>query len=330
MKVLLSDNTYAYLQPGGKNTHITKLLNYHNINGIECKFENFFESELNPDIVHFLGFNDIQRIKLLKKRGKKLILTLIVDEITNLTGISLIKRRIIILIQSLLPTRFDRYINWKALKYFDHIVFMHENDRTTALKRFSINPKKTSVIPHGVEDIHISKNKNILAKNQLISVGSITPRKNSALLAEICCKNNIPIIFIGSSNKQDEYFKSFIKNVDGNIVKYLDFVSEIDKQNYFSEAKGFVLLSKGESGCIAIYEAASFGLPIFISDLPWSFAYPESNLITRSKINRYDLLTKQLIEWTKKIDKLKHDKPSFPLLTWKDISKKYIEVYKSL
>lgn len=330
MKVLLSDSTYAYLQPGGKNTHITKLHKYHNINGVECKYESFFEPGLDPDVVHFLGYNDIERIKLLKRKGKKLILTHIVDDLTNLKGIILLKRRIIIFFQSILPSNLDRYIKWKALKYFDHIVYMHENDRNTAIKFFSIDQEKTSIIPHGIDKIPSFDFNYSLTEDYLISVGSIIPRKNSSLLAKICLENNIPIVFIGSSDKNSKYFETFKKNVDGKTVKYLGYVSEIEKQRYLSKAKGFIILSNGESGCISIYEAASFGLPIFLSDLPWSYAYPSSKLITRSKINEYTFLTKNINKWEKKLKKKRTNKPSFSLLTWRDISNRYIKIYNTL
>lgn len=330
MKVLLSDTTFSYLFPGGKQVHAEKLFqNLKSIN-VDVEFENWYDPNLRGDIIHFLGFNDFNKIETLKRKGYKLVYTHILDGLTNQSNIKLkyhsIKNRII----DKLPNKFNPIFPWKALKYFDAIVYMHESDRDTGIKLFGIDPLKTYVIPHAVDSVEKFEG-GLDGNNEkyLVSIGSIVPRKNSLLIAKLCKENKIPIKFIGyPMDKNSEYFNQFIALTDDTTVQYLGFVSEEEKVNLLKSASGFVLLSFGESGCISVYEAGATGLPLLLSDLPWAKGYEKPEQIFYCSPLNYKEAEKRLKEFYKGTKR--QNKQTFIVHSWKDVAKMYSKIYNSI
>src|SRR2546430_777095 len=105
----------------------------------------------------------------------------------------------------------------------------------------------------------------------LISIATITSRKNTVLLARAAQLAQVPIVFLGKPlDERDPYFHEFKRMVDGRFVRYPGFVSREEKHRLIRQARGFALLSQFESGCIALYEAAAAGLPLFLAQLPWA------------------------------------------------------------
>jgi len=330
MKILFSDTTYSYLFPGGKQVHADKL--YSNLQkiGVDVEYENWYNPELKGDIVHFFGYNDFNKIITLKKKGYKLVYTHIMDGLTNVPNIKQGYHKYKNKIIYKLPNKFTPMFPWRALNNFDAIVYMHENDRKTAIKIYNIDPNITHVIPHAVDELPILMKKENFTKNKyLVSLGSIVPRKNAILTAKICSNNNIPIKFIGHPmDQKSAYFNEFLKYIDGNVVEYLGYVTKEKKNEILSNASGFILLSLGESGCISVYEAASFGLPLLLSDLPWAKGYEEPNNLSYCTINNLNESEKIVVNFFNLA--IRQNYPTIKVRTWQEVAKLYANLYVSI
>ncbi len=330
MKILLSDTTYSYLFPGGKQVHAEKIFTNLKELNVDVEFENWHDPNLKGDIIHFFGYNDFNKIKALKKKGYKLVYTHILDGLTNLSKTKLryheLKNKLI----RKLPERFNVMFPWKALNLFDAIIYMHDNDRNTAVKLYNVDQKKTYVIPHAVDSLDNFKGEGLHSDEKyLVSLGSIIPRKNLVFTAEICRKNNIPIKFIGHPfDRNSDYFKKFIENTDSTCVEYLDFLSEKEKINVLKGASGFILLSFGESGCISVYEAAATGLPLLLSDLPWAKGYEKPNDLHFTSPMNSKIAEQKIIDFY--ANSKKQLEPTFEVHTWKEIATLYNEIYFSV
>jgi glycosyltransferase involved in cell wall biosynthesis len=262
------------LYPGGKQVHVEKLFNSLYQLKLDVQYENWHDPHLTSDIVHFFGYNDCNKIELLKKKGFRLVYTHIVDGLTNLSNAKKKYHQWKNKLLNHLPDRFNPLFLWKSLPAFDALIYMHESDRETAIRLFNVDPKKTFVIPHAVDSIEWNTNPKPNWNPYLVSIGSIVERKNSIFTALACQRNKIHIKFIGQPHDiQSGYFREFLNCIDNEYTQYLGYLNETEKRNYLQNASGFVLLSKGESGCIAVYEAASMGLPLLLSDLPWAKHY---------------------------------------------------------
>lgn len=333
MKVLLSDSTPAYLAPGGKQVHAEKLFTSLNKIGVETEFDRWWDPSQKCDILHLFGISNLAQIRLAKRAGVKIVLTQVVDNATNSSYIHKAKLEVKNkVLKKIFPTFLTKDIPWLILNELDAIVYINDFDRQIAKRIYSIDKPLTYTIPHGFDGAEadlLKKTDSLEKKTYLISVGSIIPRKNSLLLAECALNARIPIIFVGSPMKgDDEYFKKYLNCIDNNYVKYYGFVSQVDKYELLANASGFVLLSDAESGCIAVHEAASMGLPLLLSDKPWSHAYSNPRNVFYSVINKPSCIEKNLVDF---FDTSKRsEEKSFNVLTWEEVALAYKKVYDLL
>lgn len=337
MKVLIYDTTNAFLTPGGKMTHAIKLQNELQKLNVDIQFSRWWDkSQEDFDLMHFLTPNS-HVAKLCKEMGKKTFLSLIFDYESNKSSYqqrkTIIKNGIINLLDKSISLS-NAY--WNSFQYMDKIQFMHEYDKRTALKYFpnKLKESKTIIIPHAYDpnDMNISEDLDIntmnLPKKYLISCANISPRKQSVLLASYAHKAKVPIVFLGSSNPNDSYFKSFKKLIDNKYVFYPGFVSKEWKDCIEKNASGYVLLSQGESGCIAVYEAAAYNLPLLLSNLPWAWGYESpTNIYYCDFINEAKAII-QLKDFYDKSQILKN--PPFKIHTWNEIAHIYKCEYEKL
>lgn len=332
MKVLLSDTTYSYLFPGGKQVHASKLHSNLKSIGVDVEYENWFDPTLNADVIQFFGYNDFYKIEELRKKGYKLVYTHIMDGLTNQPEYKLIYHSLKNKMIKFLPSKFNKMFPWRILNSFDLIIYMHKNDRDTAVRLYNVDINKTKIIPHAVDSLEVYSGElpNVSDNEKyLVSVGSIVERKNVIFTAEVCIANNIPIKFIGHPfDENSEYFKRFISLTKNSCVEYLGFLAEKDKVKILKGASGFVLLSLGESGCISVYEAGAAGLPLLLADLPWAKGYEDPNDMHFCSVNDKEKANKQIVDFYKK--SFRNSKPSFVVHTWREIAEKYRSVYNSI
>ena len=331
LSVILSDCTYSYLTPGGKQVHASKIFTCLKKLDVKVDYENWHYPTLAGNVVHFFGFNDIGKIKDLKKRGYKLLITHILDGPTNQSKYKKryhsLKNKII----NLFPEFFNVNFSWKGLRYFDAFVYMHTADRDTAVELYSIPIEKTYIIPHAVDSEIDYLGEDVIndSVKYLVSVGSIVPRKNSNFTAQLCKDIGVPIKFIGHPfDVNSKYFQDFISIAKDSSVEYIGYGDEITKINILKGASGFVLLSHGESGCISIYEAGACGLPLLLSDLPWAKGYGNSENIYFCSISDTKKAIKSLTAFYNGAVRNTH--PSIEVRTWDDIAIMYKDIYISM
>ncbi len=336
MKVVLFDTTNAFLTPGGKTTHAVKLQQELTKLGINIEFSRWWDkSQEDCDIIHFLTPAPYVAY-LAKSKGKKTLLSMIFDFESNKPPReqrkAILKNKII----DKLPGSLSNGAYWKAFQYMDIIHFMHEQDRSTALRYFpNYLPKnKTLIIPHAYDpkDMNISDNLNIIdmkfPDKYLISCANISERKQSILLAQYAKKAKVPIVFIGSSNNADSYYQKFKSEIDNKYVFYPGYVSKEWKDCIEKNASGYVLLSKGESGCIAVYEAAGYKIPLLLSNLPWAWGYDTPTDISFCDFQDETKAIEQLRLFYNSASHLNHT--PFKVHTWNEVAQMYKNTYNQL
>lgn len=323
MKILFSDITYSYLFPGGKINMVLLLKHNYELSGHSVFFENWWEGNLDYDVIHFFGFNDINRLLELKKRGVKLIYTHIIDELANSSNTLKFRYRMQrLLLKLLLPqTLLFRIFPHYAIDLFDRVVYINSSDFLAGQYIFGVKPAKCSIIGHGYHTANILKIlPNEIYKDCLLCIGTIVPRKRQVELAKLAIKSKVRVVFAGH-HYNDDYYNEFMSFV-GEYVVYLGRIDDTLKNVLLNSCKGFVLLSRSESGCIAIYEASSFGLPIILPDLPWARSYEDArNLFFLNNLKDYR-------KFQNYVNGMKNsDSQSFKMDTWAQIAERYLEVY---
>jgi glycosyltransferase involved in cell wall biosynthesis len=333
MKVLLFDTTNAFLTPGGKMVHALKLRQELSKLGVDIAFSRWWdESQSDCDIIHFLAA-DVRTARLAKTHGKKTVINLLMDFESNKSEIKKLCTMLIYKMIDCLPVKEKFY--WKSFPYFDKFIFMHRYDRDTALRYFPrIDKNKTIIVPHAYdpEDMFISNDLDISDKKfpakYLVSCANIVPRKQSVLLAQYAKTAQTPIVFIGKGNGEDPYFKLFQQEIDNQYVFYPGYVSREWKDCIERNASGFILLSQAESGCIAVYEAAAYQLPLMLSDLPWAWGYDTPKDITFCNFRNKNQAVRQIKKFYDRSGKLDHF--PFAAYSWQEVAKMYHEIYAEL
>lgn len=337
MKVLLYDMTCAYLTPGGKATHAHKLFQEISKLGVDVQYARWWdEAQKDFDLIHFLApVTDIARRA--KSLGKKTFFSMLFDHETSKSGYekmkALVRHRIAMNLPFGLSARFGY---WNALPYMDRIQFMHEYDRRTALKFLSgyIDAKKTLIIPHAYDpaDMYLGKACEIRTmkypSKYLVSCANISRRKQTVLLARYAKKAQVPVVFMGSRNENDPYYKEFLAEIDNRYVFYPGYVSREWRDCIEANASGYVLLSTGESGCIAVYEAAAYKMPLLLSNMPWAWGYDSPTDISYCDWCHEELAVKQLQQFYEKAGRLDH--LPFNALTWAEVAKMYVRQYEEI
>ncbi|GHT87862.1 hypothetical protein FACS189474_1780 [Bacteroidia bacterium] len=334
MKVLLFDTTNAFLTPGGKTTHALKLQQELSKLGVNIDFARWWdESQSDCDIIHFLA-PDVNTVKLAKEKGKKTVISLIFDFESSKSEKEKLKTQLKNKLIDAIPLIKNKSY-WQSFLYFDEIVFMHEYDRQTALRYFpKIDKNKTTIIPHAYDpdDMYISNDIQIenmgFPQKYLVSCANISSRKQSVLLAQYAKMAQIPIVFMGSANKLDSYFAAFQVEIDNQYVFYPGYVSKEWKDCIEKNASGFILLSKGESGCISVYEAAAYKLPIMLSNLPWAWGYDRPTNISFCDFQNKEQAISQIGTFYHSSGKLEY--PSFTIYTWAEVAKMYLDIYQKI
>jgi hypothetical protein len=334
MKVILFDTTNAFLTPGGKTTHAIKLQQELSKLGVTIEFSRWWdESQSDCDIIHFLTPKpDI--VKLAKSKGQKTVVNLIFDFESSKSKQDKLKARLKNKLIDLI-TFVQNKAYWHSFEYFDKIIFMHKYDLQTALCYFpQIDENKTCIIPHAYDpsDMFISNNLKIKSMSfpdkYLISCANISPRKQSILLAQYAKIAKIPIVFMGAGNKTDDYFMKFYSEVDNEYVFYPGYVTKEWKDCIEQNAAGFILLSQGESGCISVYEAAAYKLPVMLSNLPWAWGYDSPEKIYFCDYKNQKKAVCQIKRFYDNAEKT--DSTPFKINTWNEVAKMYLGIYKEI
>ncbi|MCM1613868.1 glycosyltransferase [Phocaeicola massiliensis] len=335
MKVLIYDHTCAYLTPGGKTTHALKLQQEISKLGVDIQFARWWDqSQEDADIIHFLSA-DADMAKTAKQKGMKTFFSMIFDFESNKSERAKRYQRIKNRFIDRLPYSVSKSAYWKALPYMDIVQFMHIYDKSNAFAYFPrlLREDKTVLIPHAYDpaEMNISGHLDIremkFPDKYLVSVANISPRKQTLKLAQYAKASQVPVVFMGS-HRDDLYYKQFMQEVDNKYVYYPGYVSKAWRDCIESHASGFVLLSLGESGCIAVYEAAAYHMPLLLSNKPWAWGYEHPTDIFFCDQQDSNVAIGQLRQFYEKAEKL--ERPPFQIHTWAEVAEKYVDCYESI
>jgi len=334
ISVLITDTTPAYLAFGGKAVLAAMLKEFISKQGMRVEFDKWWDPTQNPDIVQFFSITERDTVQRAKARGIKVVLMLLMDHVTSRSRLHLayLKARNS-MFRMICPAIAKKIFYWNEINDFDAIVFLHQGDCMAAQFLYGARKELCHVIPHGCDALRLEpalcKPELDLPEKYLVSVGTICQRKNSVYLAEMASKAKVPVVFLGGkASSEDPYFNRFQQFVDNKYVFYSGFVSNEQKDVILRNASGFVLMSLGESGCIAAYEAASYGLPLLLSDLNWAKYYDSPVDIHYCPPDDVDRAARKLVEFFEKSDRRLF--PTFGLLTWNEVGEKYAKLYESL
>ncbi|MFA7062326.1 MAG: glycosyltransferase family 4 protein [Pedobacter sp.] len=327
MKILFDVNhSFSYCH-GGVQVLVENIMKCLPDYGVKVEPLRWWEKNQSSDILQ-LFYNTDAATPYAKQNGVKIVNYCFLDGYTSKGRNALALRKYMIMgFQKYLPN-YANILGWNYGDIADAYVYPSLNDMNLGTYLFGADKAKSHVILHGVDDKYLEgSGNNEHRADYLVCVSTIHERKNSLLLARIARELQIPVVFIGKPYSEDNgYYREFLTYVDGKYVIYEGFVDEATKISYLKKARGFILLSKSESGCIVVLEALACGCPVFLSDLSWAKSIYDGYAQFGS-LSSESVLKNQILSFynTPKID----DK-QFPVLSWQQVTRKYLDVYESL
>jgi len=329
MKVIFSHNLPFSLAHGGMQTLIESLMRELPLLGIEVEPERWWDPNQTCDIMHFVQRPHPGNVRLAKQKGRKTVMSESFDVVASESKYRLFMRTCATRAARALIPSFDKRLSFYC--ELDAIVYNVPHEWDAVRQIYHLPSEKGFVVPIGLEPAAIEALAAAQSEcNYLVSVGTICPRKNSVLLATCAKKAGVPVLFVGKPFSEDDpYYQQFLALVDDKYVQFVGYVPEAKKHEILRGARGFALLSEGESGCFAVYEAAAAGLPLFLSELPWAAkAYPPSERLHLVPIRTVSGIVDRL----RKFYATAHrgQTMTFPVRTQADAAKMYINLYEKL
>ncbi len=331
MKVLFSHTLPFFLAHGGAQTLIEALMRELSNLGVNVEPVRWWDEKQTGDIIHFVCRTNMSCIRFAHEKKFKVIMTDLLDQTASRSRQRLFLQRTVIQTTRAVIPQMEGAFSWGIYRELDAMVFAVGHEWEVAKYLFDANPQRGSIIPHGLEPVALTQ----LAmpapeEDYLVSCATIHPRKNTVLLAEAAHLAKVPVVFLGKPySANDDYFLRFKALVDGKYVRYPGFVTEEQKYRYLRGARGFALLSQYESGCIAVYEAAAAGLPLFLSNLPWATrSYPLAKNLRLTNLRSAGKVAVELGQFYQQAHRASEQ--TFPVLSWRDVAKEYLRLYEKI
>ncbi len=300
--------------------------------GVEAEPLRWWDSSQTGDVLHTITRPETAVVRLAHEKGIKVVMSDILDATASRSNARLFLQKNTIRLAKKLAGGLTAKLNWEVYQEADALVFVLPREQEVAQYLFDAPPARCHVINHAVEPDALEQlSLPEVAGDHLISVATIAPRKNTLALARAARAAKVPIVFLGKPfGEDDPYFGEFKKLVDGQYVRYPGFVSREEKYRLLRSARGFCLLSFGETGCIAIHEASAAGLPLFLSDLPWARqGYRAAKTgITFVPPTQPESVVEALGKFYRESSRLPHH--IFPVQSWRDVAEQYVQVYRKV
>jgi len=332
MKVLFFNSPPFFLAHGGMQTLTQALMRELAGLGVEVEPERWWDDNQTGDIIHYVGRPTAMTVRLAHKKGFKVVMTENLGQTASRGWQRLfLQGALTDLARTALPGGFLDRLGWEVYQELDAMVYVVEHEWATARRLFHANPQRGHIIPHGLDPLALMD----LARPQeagdyLVCMATIYPVKNNLLLARAARLAGTPVVFLGKPYAEnDPYFQEFKQCVDGKVVRYAGFAAGQEKNRWLRSARGFVLLSQFESGCIAVYEAAAAGLPLLLTDLPWASrvygGVPAAKFVALGKPERIAPVLKEFYDQARRLPS-----QTFPVITWGQVAGRYLEVYRKI
>jgi len=331
MKIHFSHPLPFFLAHGGSQALIEALMRELTNLGVQVEPVRWWDDNQTGDIIHYVGRTNLSSIRLAHEKKFKVVMTDLLDQTASRSPLRLFLQRTAIRAGRAVAPGLAGNYSWGIYQELDAMVFAVGHEWEVAQYLFDANPQRGNIIPHGLETGALNQLAIPAAEADcLVSVATIHPRKNNLLLAQAAQIAKVPIVFLGKPYSPDnDYFLRFKELVDGKYVRYPGFVTEEEKYRYLREARGFALLSQFESGCIAVYEAAAAGLPLFLSNLPWAAkSYPQAKNLRLAKLRSANRVASDLGQFYQQAHRMRET--TFPVLSWREVAQAYLRLYEKV
>ena len=239
---------------------------------------------------------------------------------------------------------YNRFINRKVVSKADKIISTSKSYAETSivLKDFL---DKVEIIPNGVdlnrfnpkiEVGNIREKYNLPSKNIVLHVGRFVKYKGLEYLIRAMKYVEHGTLIIAGKGKLEWYLKQIVRDEKLKNVKFLGYVPDEDLPKLYRVSDVYVLpsITRGENFGISALEAMACGVPIIASDLPGvrELVRDDCGIKVKTKdiLGLAEKINEILSENDLRFEMGKNARKNAENYSWKDISKKIINVYEGV
>lgn len=274
MKILFDHPDPFLLAHGGRQIQIEQTKAALEKLGVGVDFMRWWDDRQDGDLIHYFGRPSHPYIRKAHAKRKRVVISELLGSLGERpASLRAAQRMIINLARRILPGDSNSGRAWDAYELADACIALTSWEGRLMVETFSAPGEKVHVVPNGVEPIFF-KTAPVSRGPWLVCTATITARKRVLELAEAAVLVKTPIWFIGKPYAEnDPYARRFLETARKNpqTVRYEGAIENRDKlAQAYREARGFVLLSMGESLSLSALESAASACPLLLSDLPWA------------------------------------------------------------
>jgi glycosyltransferase involved in cell wall biosynthesis len=274
MRILLNCPTPFMLAHGGQQIQIEQTRSALKRIGVAAEPLRWWDPAQTGDVLHHFGRVPITHVELAKKRGMRVVMSLFMSGVGARPRPLLFLQRLTIRMgQRFAPAIIRDTYSWRAYGLVDACIAMTPLEADLVIRIHGAPRKRVHVVPNGVEDVFLDTQPGARGR-WLVCTASIIELKQVLKVAQAAVRAKTPIWFIGRPfGEGDAYARQFIEFAASHpgAVRYEGAIDDRHRlAKVYSEARGFILLSKWESLSLSALEAAACGCPLLLSDQPWA------------------------------------------------------------
>lgn len=331
MKVIIDHQRPFALAHGGFQIQIEATKRALEGLGVDVEYARWWDGNQRSDIIHFFGTAPVDYIEQARMKSTRVIQTPLFTETCNRSDLRLRLQGAVT--QTILALPFGngvkRQLTWESFRRCDMNVAGLKAECKVLDLVFKVRSDQIAKVPLGLSDEFLSVAPVRSRGEMLICVGTITQRKNPALLAKIAREAKVPILFVGKPySEADPYWREFTELIDGRFVRYQSHVeSKGELIELYRSSRGFAIMSRYENWCLAAHEAAACGLPVLLPRQKWSCEtfgnqasyWPDSTALANIQQLRafYEGSSSSPI-------------PNIKFYSWNDVGHQLIQIYEGL
>jgi glycosyltransferase involved in cell wall biosynthesis len=274
LKILIDHSDPFLLAHGGFQIQIERTRQSLMDCGLEVEYVRWWDPEQKGDVIHFFGRPFPTYVRAAHRKGIRVVFS----PLHSMTGSRKpwqlrLQWMITRLAEMFIPSGLLERLSWETYRIAEASVVATTWEAYLVKHLFRAPPEKVFVVPNGVEGVfapapHVQRGK------WLVTTAVISPRKRPLETGKAAIEAQTPYWLIGRPFAETEpYYQEWIALCKAH-PQWLRYEGSLENRAQlaaaYQQARGFVLLSEGESLSLSAAEAAACGCPLLLSDLPWA------------------------------------------------------------
>jgi glycosyltransferase involved in cell wall biosynthesis len=224
----------------------------------------------------------------------------------------------------------------RALQLAQMVIALGPAERDAIVDGFRTDGKKIRLLPNGISPGFFNADRQAFVRHTgmsgpfVLMVGAISPYKNQLALVKALEKHDLPIVLIGSAQRQhDDYMQALLAS---SKVRWLGQLGHDDTllASAYAAASVLALPSQGEVYPLVVLEALAAGTPVVMTDES-ALSLPASGFALKQlRWNDTEALVAALLDFVARPPRRAEVRALVEKFTWQRVAAQIADCYEEL